>query len=283
MFHDDLIDEAEHGGVGEETDDEITQEDAWAVISAFFEEKGLVRQQLDSFDEFVSNTMQEIIDEAPEIVVRPESQHMPGAAELDDREYKISFGQIYLSKPLVTESDNDTNSLFPKEARLRNLTCVGGWQRPHGARGSACRRSRGRSGPAWSGAVAGGSRSSRPLAPSIRPRSYSAPMYVDLVRTEITKKPDGESEESTERYEKVFLAKVPIMLRSKFCSLNDHTDKELTELGEDPYDQVRGQGCMGSERMQPWQRRLGPSDAWSRHRMHACIHAWVGCRREVTL
>ena len=29
------------------------------------------------------------------------------------------------------------------------------------------------------------------------------------------------------------------MLRSSFCSLFDHTDKELTELGEDPYDAVR--------------------------------------------
>ncbi len=31
---------------------------------------------------------------------------------------------------------------------------------------------------------------------------------------------------------------VPIMLRSNFCSLADHSDKDLTELGEDPYDQV---------------------------------------------
>ena len=37
----------------------VSQEDSWAVISAYFEEKGLVRQQLDSFDEFIQNTMQE--------------------------------------------------------------------------------------------------------------------------------------------------------------------------------------------------------------------------------
>lgn len=36
------------------------------------------------------------------------------------------------------------------------------------------------------------------------------------------------------------IPQVPIMLRSSFCSLFDHTDKELTELGEDPYDQVNG-------------------------------------------
>ena len=42
-----------------------SQEDAWTVITSFFDEKGLVRQQLDSFNEFISNTMQEIIDENP--------------------------------------------------------------------------------------------------------------------------------------------------------------------------------------------------------------------------
>ena len=65
-------------GEEEEEEEEITQEDAWAVISAYFEEKGLVRQQLDSFDEFIQNTMQEIVDESADIEIRPESQHNPG-------------------------------------------------------------------------------------------------------------------------------------------------------------------------------------------------------------
>lgn len=66
--------------INEEEDDEeeIAQDDAWAVISAYFEEKGLVRQQLDSFDEFIQNTMQEIVDESADIEIRPESQHNPG-------------------------------------------------------------------------------------------------------------------------------------------------------------------------------------------------------------
>lgn len=36
----------------------ITEEDAWKVISAHFHERGLVSQQLDSFDVFMTNTMQ---------------------------------------------------------------------------------------------------------------------------------------------------------------------------------------------------------------------------------
>ena len=36
---------------------QITQEDCWTIISCFFDARGLVRQQLDSFDEFVQNTI----------------------------------------------------------------------------------------------------------------------------------------------------------------------------------------------------------------------------------
>ena len=35
---------------------------------------------------------------------------------------QVEFGQIYLSKPIFIEADGETAVLFPKEARLRNLT-----------------------------------------------------------------------------------------------------------------------------------------------------------------
>jgi len=79
----------------EDDENEITQEDAWAVISAYFEEKGLVRQQLDSFDEFIQNTMQEIVDESADIEIRPESQHNPG--HQSDFAEVFSFSFLLLS------------------------------------------------------------------------------------------------------------------------------------------------------------------------------------------
>jgi DNA-directed RNA polymerase II subunit RPB2 len=81
-----------------------------------------VRQQLDSFNEFVNSNMQEIVDEGGEFRVRPESQYIPGEEEYEHKEYKVTFGQIYLSKPTMTEADGETCVLFPREARLRNLT-----------------------------------------------------------------------------------------------------------------------------------------------------------------
>jgi DNA-directed RNA polymerase II subunit RPB2 len=103
--------------------DEITQEDCWTIITSFFDEKGLVRQQLDSFDEFVQNTMQELVDESADLILDQSDQHT-GAENDATKRYEIRFGQIYLSRPTITEADGSVVPVFPQEARLRNLTWV---------------------------------------------------------------------------------------------------------------------------------------------------------------
>lgn len=45
-----------------------------------------------------------------------------GQSEMEEKEYQITFNQIYLSKPTITEADGETSVLFPMAARLRNLT-----------------------------------------------------------------------------------------------------------------------------------------------------------------
>jgi len=110
------------GVEGDDEDyEEITQEDCWTVISSFFDQKGLVRQQLDSFDEFVQNTMQELVDENSELILDQADQHSGHDTDMT-RRYEIKFGQIYLSRPTVTEGDGSVVPVFPQEARLRNLT-----------------------------------------------------------------------------------------------------------------------------------------------------------------
>lgn len=198
----------------DEEEEEITQEDAWAVISAYFEEKGLVRQQLDSFDEFIQNTMQEIVDESSDIEIRPESQHNPGrSAEIGDVTYKINFGQIYLSKPMMTEADGETATLWPKAARLRNLT-------------------------------------------------YSAPLYVDVTKFVTRKTDEGEEDTEQEDLSKVYIGKVPIMLRSRYCTLFENSDKDLTELGECPYDQGGYFIINGSEKVLIAQEKMSTNHVY---------------------
>ncbi|KAJ3451127.1 intein-containing DNA-directed RNA polymerase subunit beta precursor [Anaeramoeba flamelloides] len=106
-----------------ENTEEINQEDTWIVIDSFFEVKGLVRQQLDSFNEFVNCSMQEILDESDPIVIEPHSRHKPYEEFQEATEqHIIRFGQIYLSKPTHQEIDGKNDFLRPHEARLRNLT-----------------------------------------------------------------------------------------------------------------------------------------------------------------
>jgi DNA-directed RNA polymerase II subunit RPB2 len=131
------------GGYGGIEDEEpISQDDYWTVINSFFDEKGLVRQQLESFNEFIENTMQEIVDERARLTLDQYAQYTGVAgdetvSQIDhltymvymlkwmvprQRRHEITFGQIYLAKSTMTESDGTTATMFPQEARLRNLT-----------------------------------------------------------------------------------------------------------------------------------------------------------------
>lgn len=59
--------------------DEITQEDAWALIKAYFSQHGLVSQQISSFDRFLSYTIQDIVEENSVLNIIPEKQYAPGS------------------------------------------------------------------------------------------------------------------------------------------------------------------------------------------------------------
>jgi len=179
-------------------EEELRQEDSWSVISAYFEEKGLVRQQLDSFDEFIQNTMQELVDESHDIVEKVPENHDPGQQQsaIQSR-ISIAFGQIYLSRPTLSETETNrtapgtTTALLPNEARLRNIT-------------------------------------------------YASPLFVDIKKTKTDVAPGQEvqPEPEVEELPKVFIGRVPIMLRSTYCMLsNTKSEKELADLRECFFDQ----------------------------------------------
>ena len=60
---------------GEDISPDLWQEACWIVISAYFDEKGLVRQQLDSFDEFIQMSVQRIVEDSPAIELQAEAQY----------------------------------------------------------------------------------------------------------------------------------------------------------------------------------------------------------------
>jgi len=83
----------------------------WELIKRFLEEKGLVRQHIDSYNEFIETGLQAIVDETGEIPI-----------EIEDYPLKIKLGKIEIGTPRVTEVDGSERQIFPTEARIRNLT-----------------------------------------------------------------------------------------------------------------------------------------------------------------
>ncbi|KAE8441509.1 DNA-dependent RNA polymerase II [Mollisiaceae sp. DMI_Dod_QoI] len=205
-----------------EEDTNISAEDCWMVIQSFFESKGLVSQQLDSFDEFVSTTMQELVEENSQLTL---DQNAPPSSDDNPialRRYEIKFGTVLLSRPAMTEGDGSTQVMLPQEARLRNLT-------------------------------------------------YSSPLYLEMTKkvSVAVERPvplnelDDEQQEEMQRTnvhptrliwededgggmdgdknerapDRVFIGKLPIMLKSKYCILKDLDEDELYAWNECPYDQ----------------------------------------------
>lgn len=87
----------------------IKKEDTWVLLKAFFKEKGLVRQHLDSFNDFIETQMQEIVDETKQIIP-------------DIPDFYIKFGNISVKQPMVREADGAKKEITPMEARIRELS-----------------------------------------------------------------------------------------------------------------------------------------------------------------
>src|SRR3970282_895839 len=96
---------------------EISKEHTHLLLKTFFNEKALVRQHLDSYNEFIDHGLQEVVDEVGEIPI-----------EVPESPYKVKLGQIWvidpqsrITGPYATEVDGTKHEIYPMEGRLRNL------------------------------------------------------------------------------------------------------------------------------------------------------------------
>lgn len=74
-------------------------------------ERGWVDFQIESFNHFVEEGMQNIINEIETVRMNPELGDM-----------KMKFGKVEIGSPTVKEADGSTRQIYPNEARVRNLT-----------------------------------------------------------------------------------------------------------------------------------------------------------------
>jgi DNA-directed RNA polymerase subunit B len=171
----------------------ISIEDRWVLIETMAKELGLVRQHLDSYNEFITNGLQNVVKEIG--MIKPEIHN-----------YFVRINKIDMEPPNIREADGSLNNIYPSEARIRNLT-------------------------------------------------YTAPLYLEMTPIRI----DDAGNEIPRETTRVFIGRMPIMLKSKVCPLSRMTDDELIKAGEDPNDPGGYFIINGSERVLVTQEDLAPN------------------------
>ncbi len=87
---------------------------SYTLLKKYFQENSVVRANIESFNNFIDNELQVIINENKEI----EPTIIPPNVD----EFKIRLDNVWVTKPEITEADGSKRSIYPVEARLRKLS-----------------------------------------------------------------------------------------------------------------------------------------------------------------
>ena len=166
-------------------------ETPWSIIGAYFNNqhlRRLVRHQIESYNDFVSNQIQRTIEMFNPVVIASE-QDFCKKSKKNSLEVHVTFDKFNLYRPQIHENNGATKIMFPHDARSRNFT-------------------------------------------------YASTMTIDiniqyLIRT-------GENLENVQTFHKsvpkVHIGKLPIMLKSCICVLNQYTHINNNVSGECKHD-----------------------------------------------
>lgn len=89
----------------------LTQNDLWEVAKSFIAEEGLVQHHLKSYNSFIREGLQALIDSIGEQEVKTKYGTVA-----------LKFGTVEVEQPRVVEIDGTVHTVTPTEARLRDLT-----------------------------------------------------------------------------------------------------------------------------------------------------------------
>lgn len=84
------------------------------LIQKYFDEQSFVDSDIESYNDFIENQLNQIIEENKEIT--------PTIIPHNIDDFKIKLDKIWAVKPELTEADGSKRNIFPAEARLRKLT-----------------------------------------------------------------------------------------------------------------------------------------------------------------
>ncbi len=91
----------------------MNKEEQYTLIKSFFKEFGLAPVHIRSFERFVENVMP---------VIAKNVEMKPSVAPPGYKKVEIKIENIRIGKPDVKESDGNVRTIYPMEARIRDLT-----------------------------------------------------------------------------------------------------------------------------------------------------------------
>lgn len=89
-----------------ENNTELSETDVMKTLKAYFDENSLVDNQIESFNDFITFGIQDIID-------RESTISIPN--------YSVHFGQVYIDPPTLKKEDQTLEPLYPMTARLLDI------------------------------------------------------------------------------------------------------------------------------------------------------------------
>lgn len=97
------------------SDDETipSENEVWYVLSSYFHRFGVVRHQLESYDNFMTSSLPHIIQESSELVIKNST-----GTEV----HTIALCNVSVQRPMMQECDGYDRYIMPHMARMRSVT-----------------------------------------------------------------------------------------------------------------------------------------------------------------
>ena len=96
----------------------------WILIETYFKHKHLkqlVKHQLESYNYFVNNQIQQTIEMFNPLLIVSDHDYIK-EHNLHRLEIEITFENFSIYRPQIYENNGSTKIMFPQEARLRNFS-----------------------------------------------------------------------------------------------------------------------------------------------------------------
>ena len=100
---------------------EVQEHHLWDVLDKYFNQNGLVKQQLDSYNKFTTD-IEQVIKEYGKFSIKVEPQFRTGEEFHDEERWDFRFSEeLYKTTTNHTESDKKIVKINPMMCRLRDL------------------------------------------------------------------------------------------------------------------------------------------------------------------